>query len=227
MVWGAVIGAAAAIGSAYLSSQSGDKTNSTNQAIADRQMRFQERMSNTAYQRATKDMRAAGINPILAYKQGGASTPSGASIAAQNYTPQAIQTGLAAYNATVQSDNTRANTKLAQADLDKHRAEAKLAQERLKKYQQFGDSTVGNQAHSAAQMSRTLRRQNKPQKRNNLRSRKVERKHLPPLKGSKTQNYPKPPPDWNKGGKKSNAITRFLNKNWYDPVDNYLYKRGL
>lgn len=39
---------------------------------------WQQNMSNTAYQRSMGDMRAAGLNPMLAFSQGGASTPTGA-----------------------------------------------------------------------------------------------------------------------------------------------------
>lgn len=46
---------------------------------AQKQREYESWMSSTAYQRATQDMRKAGINPMLAYMQGGASTPSGSS----------------------------------------------------------------------------------------------------------------------------------------------------
>lgn len=48
-----------------------------NSAEAATNREWQERMSSTAYQRAVKDMEKAGLNPILAFANGGASTPGG------------------------------------------------------------------------------------------------------------------------------------------------------
>lgn len=50
-----------------------------NQNSANQQMAFQKDMRSTQYQTATEDMKKAGLNPMLAFSQGGAGTPSGAS----------------------------------------------------------------------------------------------------------------------------------------------------
>lgn len=54
-----------------------DKMNTMNKESAKTQMDFQERLSSTAHQRETKDLIAAGLNPVLSANNG-ASSPNGA-----------------------------------------------------------------------------------------------------------------------------------------------------
>lgn len=63
-----------------------------NSAEAEKQRKWEEAMSNTAYQRAVTDMIKAGINPIIAFQNGGASTPAGSSASAGMQTAYKAQT---------------------------------------------------------------------------------------------------------------------------------------
>lgn len=83
-MWQAIAGGAAALGGSVIDYFGQKEANRANARMAREQMDFQERMSSTAYQRAVKDMRAAGVNPMMAYKQGGATTPSGQTATMQN-----------------------------------------------------------------------------------------------------------------------------------------------
>lgn len=133
------------------------QANQLNTEMAREQMAFQERMSNTSYQRAITDMMAAGLNPMLAYSQGGASTPSGQTAVAQSALGAAANSATQAANtiADINLKTTQASTNNSQEDLNnanKNLAKAETANKiaQLGGHRQFENQLIAQIARDNA-----------------------------------------------------------------------------
>jgi len=123
----------------------------------EKQMAFQERMSSSSYQRATEDMRLAGINPMLAYAQGGASTPGGGAASGAAATVQDV-VGPAVASA---QHARRLSKELTLMDQQRtlnytlQRKEANLADEARARTKLYGAQTAQSRRESLESMLRS------------------------------------------------------------------------
>jgi hypothetical protein len=107
----------------YLGQQS---ANQANAAQSKAQMDFQERMRETSYQTAVEDMKKAGLNPMLAYSQGGAGNQPGAAAQMQNAIGAGVSSAQEGISKYQQLKNMESQQELIGAQIDDTTAAAAL-----------------------------------------------------------------------------------------------------
>ena len=114
--WGGALGALAPIGTGIANMIGQRQTNVSNASQAQKQMDFQASQTGTSYQRGVADMKAAGLNPMLAYSQGGASSGSGASAQMGTVIGAGSSSAFGAAQSLANLSNIAANTEKTNAD---------------------------------------------------------------------------------------------------------------